>query len=193
MNEKEYTDFYSYLKSISFFEEWEIDLISQRLNLFLVKKGTILLKEGNVSDQLYFVNKGCLRTFYTNDKGADYTRCIALEKSFCWTLPGFLKQTPSKENIEALTDSVLFSINKNDFEFLNKESSGFRNTYVLGMQNLCVTYAERVENLLTLTATERYKNLFEKNPEIVRTLPVKIVSSYLGITQESLSRIRGQL
>lgn len=153
------------------------------------RKDQLLLK-GQVCKSLYFVVKGCLHTFYTTDKGDEFTRCIALENSFCWSMPSFLEQTPATENIEALTESELLMINYDSFVLLCEQSSWFRKRYQTALENLCISYADRVKSLLTMNAGERYKNLLRQNPDIIRQLPNKTVASYLGITQESLSRIK---
>jgi CRP-like cAMP-binding protein len=168
----------------------EIELLKKHFSLKKIAKKEQLLIKGQVCRCLYFVVKGCLRTFYTTDKGEEFTRCIALENSFCWSIPSFLKQTPATENIESLTESELLVIDHTSFLKLCQQIPWFRNSYIAVLENLCMAYAERVQNLLTMTAGERYKNLLQQNPNIIRQLPNKTVASYLGITQESLSRIK---
>ncbi len=168
----------------------EIELLKRHISVKKAAKKEQLLIKGQVCRYLYFVVKGCLHTFYTTDKGEEFTRCIALENSFCWSVPSFLKQTPATENIEALAESELLLIDHTSFLKLCGQSRWFRNSYTAGLENLCIMYTERVQSLLTMTAAERYKTLLEQNPHIVRELPNKTVASYLGITQESLSRIK---
>lgn len=168
----------------------EIELIKNHFGIREVAKKAQLLIKGQVCKSLYFVVKGCLHTFYTTDKGEEFTRCIALENSFCWSIPSFLTQTPATENIEALTESELLVIDHPSFLKLCQQSSWFRNGYHAALEKLCISYAERVESLLTLNAGERYKNLLQQNPRLIRQLPNKTIASYLGITQESLSRIK---
>jgi len=168
----------------------EIELLKRHLSFKQVAKKEQLLIKGQICKSLYFVLEGCLHTFYTTDKGEEFTRCIALENSFCWSIPSFLKQTPATENIEALTDGKLLVINHTSFLELNDQSRWFRNSYQAALENLCILYTERIESLLTLNAGERYKSLLQQNPHIIRQLSNKTVASYLGVTQESLSRIK---
>ena len=168
----------------------EIELLKKHLSIRKTAKKEQLVIKGQVCRSLYFVVKGCLHTFYTTGKGEEFTRCIALENSFCWSVPSFLKQTPATENIQSLTESELLVIDHTSFLKLCQQSRWFRNSYIAVLENLCMAYAERVQNLLTMTAGERYKNLLQQNPHIIRQLPNKTVASYLGITQESLSRIK---
>lgn len=168
----------------------EMELLKRHFSIKRTAKKEQLLIKGQVCRHLYFVVKGCLHTFYTTDKGEEFTRCIALENSFCWSVPSFLRQTPATENIESLTESELLLIDHTAFSKLCQESRWFRNSYMAALENLCIMYTDRVQSLLTMTAAERYKALLEQNPDIIRQLPNKTVASYLGITQESLSRIK---
>lgn len=171
-------------------DESEAELIAKHLSVKKVLKKEQLVMKGQVCKSLYFVVKGCLHTYYTTDKGEEFTRCIALEDSFCWSIPSFLRQTPATENIEALMDGELVVIPHSSFLELCEQSRWFRYGYQVVLENLCISYAERVENLLTLSAGERYRRLLQQSPRIVGQLPNKTVASYLGITQESLSRIK---
>lgn len=168
----------------------EIELMRKHFRVKKAAKKDQLLTMGQVCKYVYFVVNGCLRTFYTTEKGEEFTRCIALENSFCWSMPGFLRQTPATENIEALTETELLAIDHSSFEQLCEKSPWFRISYQAVLENLCISYADRVKSFLTMNAAERYKNLLQQNPDIIRQLPNRTVASYLGITQESLSRIK---
>ncbi|MET0946425.1 MAG: Crp/Fnr family transcriptional regulator [Flavobacterium sp.] len=182
-------DFLEHMQSISNFEQWELDLITETIQVKKVKKGEVILPFGETS-HFYFVNRGCLRTYYITENGSEFIRCFALEKSFCWAIPSFLNQQPSNESIEALCDSELIIISKKNFDTLNDKSSKFRNGYQKALEMLCMSYASRVESFLTMDAKLRYENLRAKNPSIIQKLPNKMVAAYLGIAQESLSRIK---
>ncbi len=184
------SDFLAYIQIPVKFDEWELELLKECIYVKKVIKGTTLLNIGEVSALLYFVNKGCLRTFYPTSNETEFIRCLAIEKSFCWSIPSFLNEQPSNECIDALCDSELIVIDKTKLKELNKKSLNFRTVYQLGLETLCVNYARRIEGLLTMTAKSRYEMLIAKSPAIILKLPNKIVASYLGITQESLSRIK---
>lgn len=185
-------DFLEYMKSIGNFEVWELEMLTEIIQVKKVKKGDVLLALGEISN-FYFINKGCLRTFYITENGSEFIRCLAMDKSFCWAIPSFLNQQPSNESIEALCDSELIIISKKNFDILNDKSPRFRNGYQKALEMLCMNYASRVESFLTMDAKFRYENLWAKNPAIVQNLPNKMVAAYLGITQESLSRLKRQL
>jgi CRP/FNR family cyclic AMP-dependent transcriptional regulator len=171
-------------------DDAEIHLVKNHFRMKKVAKKEQLLVKGQIEKYLYFVVKGCLHTFYTTDKGEEFTRCIAMENSFCWSIPSFLRQTPATENIEALTESEILVIDHSSFSKLCQQSPWFRDSYTIALENLCIAYADHIKSFLTMTAAERYRNLLQQNPDIIRQLPNKTVASYLGITQETLSRIK---
>ena len=179
------------MQTLGNFEPWELDLMTQITQVRFIKKGSTLLAHGEIS-HLYFVTKGALRTFYITENGSEFIRSFAIGKSFCWAIPSFLNQEPTTEIIEALFDSEVIIINKNSFDTLIEKSPRFRNAYHKALESLCMKYAARVASFLTMDAKSRYDNLMTINPEIILTLPNKMVASYLGITQESLSRLKKQ-
>jgi len=180
------------MQSIGSFEPWEFELITKIIKVKTVKKGETVLALGEVSN-FYFVNKGCLGTTYITDNGTEFIRCLAMEKSFCWAIPSFLSQQPTNESIEALCNSEILIMSKKNFDLLNDKSVNFRNAYQKALEMLCINYASRVESFLTMDAKFRFETLMKKNPVIVQQLPNKIIAAYLGITQESLSRIKKQI
>lgn len=189
-NQNAVESFLTFVQNIVPFEPREIKLLGEKIKSGVAKSGEILLFEGEVARNFYFVHKGCLRVYSITDKGEDFTRCLAMEKSFCWSISSFINQQPSTEFIEALCDSEIIVISKENFNTLSEKSKGFRDAYRMGLEKLSISYANRIENFLTKDASSRYQDLMATNPNLVLQLPNKLVASYLGITQESLSRLR---
>lgn len=185
--------FLTFIQTIKPFESWELELMAEKIKSGNVKSGEILLFEREVAKNFYFVNKGCLRTYSITDEGADFTRCLAMEKTFCWAISSFINQQPSNEFIEALCDSEIVIINRENFNILSDRSKNFRDAYVIGLEQLSVNYANRIESFLTKDAKSRYEDFVAKNRSLVLQLPNKFVASYLGVTQESLSRLRKKM
>jgi len=185
--------FLALVKMMVPFEPWEIDLLADSVKSGIVKTGQILLFEGEIARNFYFVNKGCLRTYSITSSGEDFTRCLAMERTFCWSIDSFINQQPSTEFIEALCDSEIIIISKENFNILSEKSKSFRDAYRIGLEKLSIGYAKRIENFLTKDAKARYEDLLATNPDVILQLPNKLVASYLGITQESLSRLRKKM
>jgi CRP-like cAMP-binding protein len=180
------------LQSIVRFEQWEIEMIIKSISIKAVNKNTIIKHADCKAKELYFVNKGCIRTYYLDKNGDEYTRNIAFAKSYCWAI-NFLNDLPIHEYIEAIEDSELLTFTKEKFNFLVNSSQGFRKGYMLALEKIALIYATRVETLICLNGKERYQNLLLNSPDMILNVSNKIVASYLGITEQSLSRIKASL
>ncbi|MEO5777311.1 MAG: Crp/Fnr family transcriptional regulator [Flavobacterium sp.] len=180
------------IQSLTHLEEWEVELIIANTSTRSISKNTILKQEGSEVKELYFIYKGCLRTYYLDKKGNECTSTIAFENAYCWAI-NFLKDFPLHEYIEALADSEFLVFTKEKFYYLVNACPGFRTVYLISLEKVAIKYAARVETLITLDAKERYNNLLQTRPEIVLNLSNKVVASFLGITEQSLSRLKAQL
>jgi len=177
------------LQSIVPLEQWEVDAISKNITVKTVSKHAIFKHAGSMVKELYFVNRGCIRTYYLDKSGKECTRSIAFEKTYCWAI-NFLNDLPIHEYIEAIADSELLVFTKEQFNLLVDSSPGFRKAYMLSLERIALIYATRVETLISMNAKERYNHLLLNSPKMVLTISNKIVASYLGITEQSLSRIK---
>ena len=189
--EPAYLGYIDRLRTIVPLEEWEAALVINNLAIRSVRKNTVMKQEGSIIKELYFVVNGCLRAYNTKKDNQESTRSIAFEHSYCWAI-NFLNDLPAHECIEALADSELLVFTKEKFNHLVDNSPNFRRAYMISLESMALRYAARIETLLGLTAHERYQNLLLNSPDIVSTISNKIVASYLGITEQSLSRIKAR-
>jgi CRP-like cAMP-binding protein len=185
-----FKNFLDYITSLEPFSLQEIELITNRLQVKYFKKKEYLLRKGEVCKYLYIVNKGCLRTYSFGESMNECTRCLAFGNSFCTVLSSFLTQNPSPEFIQALESTEVLAINLNDFQMLRKTIYSWEKIYLMHLEKLCISYASRIDSLININAKERYDLLIRENPAIVLKLPNKVVASYIGVTQESLSRLK---
>ncbi|MBU3024701.1 Crp/Fnr family transcriptional regulator [Zobellia galactanivorans] len=160
-----------------------------------IKKGKneILLSHGKHSQVSYFVKKGCLRLFYIDEEGKDVTRYIAFENQFATELVSFITNEPAQESIQVIENSELLYITHEDFRHLMTLVPKWKDFYSIYLEKAYVNNAKRLISFTTLDASERYKQLFKINPNIVKRLPNKIVASYINISQETLSRIKSKI
>jgi CRP-like cAMP-binding protein len=179
------------LQAIAPLQPWEVDLIIANISLKSVRKNTVMKREGSMAKELYFVVKGCLRAYNLKKDNQESTRHISFENTYCWAI-NFLNDLPTHECIEALADSELLVFTKEKFYHLVNTSLNFRKIYMVSLEGMAVRYATRIETLLGLNAHERYQNLLVNSPDIVLTISNRIVASYLGITEQSLSRVKGR-
>lgn len=155
-------------------------------------KGHILVKEDTICNYLYFIESGLTRTYYFKD-GKDVTDWISAENDFACSVISFITRKPDRRIIELLEPSVLHVLSYNDTEKLctahHSIETFFRHLVGFGLVQL----QQRFDNLHFKTALERYQILMETNPSFILRVPLGMIASYLGITQETLSRIRGQI
>jgi CRP-like cAMP-binding protein len=177
------------LQSIVPLEPWEVDLINANISVKSVRKNTVMRQEGSTIKELYFVVEGCVRAYNLKKDNQESTRHIAFENTYCWAI-NFLNDLPIHEYVEALADSLLLVFTKEGFYHIVDTSPNFRKIYMVSLEGMALRYATRIETLLCLNAHERYQNLLLNSPDIVLTISNKIVASYLGITEQSLSRIK---
>lgn len=155
-----------------------------------VNKKEILLREGDISKYLYFINKGCIRSYYISEEGTDATRNIFTEGKFSVVLNSFINEKPSRECLQTLEDTELLRMNKPDFTYLLETNSSWEKFYRIKLERSRIMDSSRLESFIRMNAKERYEHLLKHNPEFIRRFSNKIIASYLGITQENLSRLK---
>lgn len=177
-------------KYITLNEEEKNALLS--LNIFrTVKKGTILLKEGQTSKESYFVLKGCIRTYYLHDSEekttAFYTEMDAL------TPPCVISKAPSECYVACVEDSIL-TVSNSDMEAeINAKFPKFDTMCRLLSEELLAKERIDFDEFKTSSPEQRYLNLLEKRPDLLQRVPQHQLASYLGIKPQSLSRLRARI
>jgi len=184
------------LKNISRF----IELTPEEIRYFIsllkhkkIRKRQYLVQEGDVGRYQYFVNQGCLRTYHTDDKGMEHNVQFSIEDWWTGDMYSFLTQTPGKYNIVAIEDSDLFCIDSEGLELLYTKVPKFERFFRHLLQNAFIALQERILSGMSESAEERYLNFRKKYSEMDKRIPQNQIASFLGITPESLSRIRKQL
>ncbi|MFN4853053.1 MAG: Crp/Fnr family transcriptional regulator [Bacteroidota bacterium] len=170
----------------------EIEKVVSTFTENAVKKNETLISKGEICRYTFFVCKGSVRAYFIDDNGQESTRYIALENQFITTIHSFTSQTPTNEFIEATEKGEVLQISYNDFKIILGETKLGKDLYNKQLEIAYMTNHGRLESFLKMTAKQRYDFLLETNPAIIQRLSNKIVASYLGITQESLSRIKAQ-
>ena len=178
------------LKSISGFSDTELAKIADKFFEVNAPKNRILLNNGEVCDAFYFVNEGCIRTYFLREDGSEKTRLILPSFSIGTALSSFIAKKPSFEFVDALENSNLFAISRSDFYELVSESQQWSVFYQKILEMAYTFQNTKIEHLITLSASERYEMLQKENPKLLQVVSNKIIASYLDIAPETLSRIR---
>jgi CRP-like cAMP-binding protein len=172
--------------------EVQWDFVLSHYKSKTTKRNEILLEKGKVSQYLYFVVKGCLRIFLIDDNGQEATRFLIFEGSFGTAFPSFVLREPSAAAIQSIEPSELLMISHNDYQKLMDAVPGWERMNRLGLQQDYIDAIIRIESLITMDAKERYDILMKRNPKMIQRLPSKIVADYLGLSQETLSRLKSK-
>ncbi|MEP1150220.1 MAG: Crp/Fnr family transcriptional regulator [Balneola sp.] len=157
--------------------------------LLSVPRGEILVKEGQLSSKAYFIVRGCARAFYLKN-GKDVSDWFAFQNDFISAIVSFFGDKPSPHYIEILEDSLLIEISKEDIEELATKYRDFESLIRIVVTKTMLGQQERIAAILFQTAEQKYDNLLKIYPDITQKIPLTHIASYLGITLETLSRIR---
>lgn len=158
-----------------------------------VAKDTMLEEAGKIPVQHNFIVSGFMRKFYINDKGEEVTVDLNNDPRFFTSYFHFINQTPSNEYLHCITDCELLRITKTDAEQTAKTSITQKDYTIRLFQQVMEEDRQRMNDLATLTAEQRYLKLVKDCPNIIKNVPLKYIASYLGIKAESLSRIRREI
>ena len=171
-------------------EQWPE--FKERVTYRKFSRNEIIVTQGKPDTNIYFLETGCIRYFVLED-GKEYTdKILKGPTAFACTF-GSTPDEVSNVNIQALTDSDIYILKSNDLEYMNKTYPGFRE---IGERSITEIMKARVihgRKIVMMTPEERYADFFKNEPELVNLIPQYIIASYLGITPESLSRIRKRM
>ncbi len=158
-----------------------------------LRKKQFLLEEGEVCNHECFVNSGCLRQYYLDEKGQEHIIQFAVTDWWIGDQYSFLTGEPSRYFIDALLESEVLLIEKSKLEELYNKIPKFERFFRIAFQNAYVAMQQRILSQLSDPAEKNYLDFIRRYPTIEQSVPQHQVASYLGITPESLSRIRKQL
>ena len=184
--------FRKYLEDKISLTEQNFDLIESVSTIKKLRKRQYLLQEGDICRFNAFVCKGFLRYYYVDDKGQEHILQFAPENYWTGDRESLDAELPSKYNIDAIEDSEILLIKKNDFEMLFKTIPAFNDFVNKIIKKNLLVLQERIHVSITHTAEEKYTNFITKYPSITNRVPQHMIASYLGISAETLSRVRKQ-
>jgi len=167
----------------------EVSKISRFFKPIELKKGEYFLKTGRLSDRLGFVQSGIIREYVVLDD-KEITKWISAKGYFAVDLASFVFQSPARWNIQALTDSELYVIEQKDYKKIGEAIPRWAELEKLFITKCFTALEERVLQHLSMSAEDRYQQLFNYNKELFNQVPLQYLASMLGMTPETLSRIR---
>jgi len=157
-----------------------------------LRKRKYLLQAGDIFRFHAFVCKGFLRNYYVDKKGQEHIMQFAPENYWTGDFESMNSGLPSKYDIDAIEESEILLLKKEDFEMIRKTIPTFNDFVNETLKRNAVFLQERIHVNISLSAEEKYNNFISKYPSISNRVPLHMIASYLGVSAETLSRIRSQ-
>jgi CRP/FNR family transcriptional regulator, anaerobic regulatory protein len=158
-----------------------------------VPKDTIIEAAEKIPQYHNFIVSGYMRNFHFDDFGNEVTVDINNGCRYFTSYTHFMNRTKSNENLHCITDCELLRIKRDDVDILAKIGKTQKDYTIQILQKILAEEKQRINDMATLTAEQRYLKLMKEKPNITQNVPLKYIASYLGIKPESLSRVRKEL
>jgi len=157
-----------------------------------IEKGQFIAKEGKICDKLYFIDSGYTRSYLLNE-GKEITTWFCFEGEFVTAFNSFFHGIPCRENIVAMMPCTMFYITNKKLNEQIKKNAIWETVVRLFITRFALQQEDRIYLLQSLSAVKKYQYIIDNYPHMIKIVPNKYIASFIGITKESLSRIRTKL
>ena len=158
-----------------------------------VSKGDVLIQEGQMVNKTYFVMNGSLRSFCTDKEGKEHTLQFAIRDWWISDFTAIYNRVPASLTVECIADSTVIEFNARELEEIYDRFPAFEPYQRKNLERHIVSLNKRILNQMQLTALARYQLFLEQYPDIEQSISNYHIASYLGMTQQSLSRVRAEM
>jgi len=177
------------------FTEGELLVLGSKMKKVTLEKRDFLIQADEEVKDIYYIHKGCLRTYFIDVSGKEHTLQFAVKG---WWISDYIalygkEKTKSVSFIECIKEAELYKISKSEFDNLCKEIPKVSYFYIEKLETAFSSFQKRILENLTLSAKDRYLNFINTYPDIEQNVKNYHIASYLGVTTESLSRIRKEI
>ena len=163
------------------------------LEIKKVKKNEYLFKQGQICRGIYFLSKGIVRTFHINNDGKEINTAFYFQNDFLREIESMTNNIPSQKNIQAIENSIVFYIDKVKLTTLYEKSNFYQKLGRMILEKLMISEQKYSSFLTSHSPKERYLYILKNRPELIERIPLQYLASYIGISRESLSRIRKRI
>ncbi|OAQ41703.1 Crp/Fnr family transcriptional regulator [Pedobacter psychrophilus] len=167
--------------------------VLQNFKSLKVSRNETILNQGEVCKYVYFIVSGCLQVYVYDKEFNETTRDLIIEDNWCSELISFGSQQPATENIRAVEPSELLAIDRQGFQNMMETVPQFDKVYKQILEASYANSVYRINTFVALTALERIKWLMDYRPKLMSRLSSKLIASYLGISQETFSRLKAKV
>ena len=183
-----------YLDKIASISNSDWNFFISKLHRRIVSKKSVFIKVNQIENHISFIESGIVRLFIPRENPEkEITFGFSFKNQFVSAYDSFLTQLPSNYQLQALTETTMLSISYKDLQSVYKSTQIGNLIGRLTAEDLFLIKSKREQDLLNLNAEQRYLKLFEERPELLKSIPLKYISSYIGVTAQALSRIRKRL
>ena len=178
------------IKNVENINQEDIDYHIKNFEKVSFPKKTVLTQKGQTENYLYFAEEGILRFYSELPSGKETTIGFVFPNIFFCSYMSFILREPSFYSLECLTPVVLYRVTYEGLQDIYKNTKHGQYIGRMCAEQLFIAKSRREFSLLAQTPKERYMNILEHFPDFIRTIPLKHIASYIGITPQALSRIR---
>ena len=182
-----------FLLETNLLTQTQIDYITSKSEFKKLKVNTVISQPYKIPNEIAFVTKGIFRVFYFDEEGNEITKFLFDENIFLVDVESYINRQPSKDYIQAITEAEILVFKRKDFEVFEIEIENWK---IVVSQIITKSHLKKfnlISPMLHETATVRYENFIKNFPNLANKIPLSFIASFLGITQQSLSRIRKNL
>ncbi|MEI7491514.1 MAG: Crp/Fnr family transcriptional regulator [Bacteroidota bacterium] len=190
--DNEILKFKNYLAQLTSIDDKSFEMAAEYLKIEKIFRGDYLIKEGQICNKIAYIAEGLFRIYNLKD-GLEINTCFCLENSITTSFSSFVYQVPSVESIQALEDSLVVTLSYGNLTKLQKASAKWQTIRQLFTEKECLRLSDRASSLSFESALEKYENLLKLQPDIIRRVSIQHIASYIGVSRETLSRIRSRI
>lgn len=186
-------EFENYLFSTGILSTEEIKISMQFFQLIRLKKGDFFIRENESCRYIGFIAGGAVKAYATDEEGKENITCFKFENEFITSFPEFVAQEKSRRNIRAIEDSIVYRINFQDYHLLLDRVNAWKGVIKSVMEK---EYSQKERYLLSYnnkSVVDKYRHVLANEPMLIQRISTQDLASYLGVTQRSLTRAKGQI
>ena len=183
----------NYLKSFNILTNEEIENFVQLCTKKDLKKADYFIREGEICKEVAFILSGTLRSYFVANKGEEITYCITFPNNLMTAYSSFITGQSTEENMQAITSVELMVIPQHKINELASRNPNWMKFLKVVAEQQYIKLEKRIFQLQKNNAAQRYEDLIKNQPKYIQNIPLQYLSSYLGITQRHLSRIRKEI